>query len=173
MERITALMPRARTKDLVIEELPDETLVYDLKRHKAHYLNRTAALVWRHCDGRTTLPEMAAILEEELDLPRDEEIFRLALDRLRKAKLLDGETNVPGEATRHSRRELVRKLAVVGGLSILLPIVKSINSPVAAMQGSTTTLFGCNVLCQGIGLPCAEDPDKKCEQKEPGECECS
>ena len=48
METTRALMPRARQDELVVEELPDETLVYDLKRHKARCLNRTAALVWQH-----------------------------------------------------------------------------------------------------------------------------
>ena len=39
METTRALMPRARQDELVVEELPDETLVYDLKRHKARCLN--------------------------------------------------------------------------------------------------------------------------------------
>ena len=46
MKTTRALMPRARQDELVVEELQDETLVYDLKRHKARCLNRTAALVW-------------------------------------------------------------------------------------------------------------------------------
>ena len=46
METTRALMPRARQDELVVEELQDETLVYDLERHKARCLNRTAALVW-------------------------------------------------------------------------------------------------------------------------------
>ena len=71
METTSALLPRARQEELVVEELPDETLVYDLKRHKAHCLNRAAALVWQHCDGRTTSSDMAEILEQGLvRLPR-------------------------------------------------------------------------------------------------------
>ena len=35
METTRELMPRARQDELVVEELQDETLVYDLKRHKA------------------------------------------------------------------------------------------------------------------------------------------
>ena len=45
METTRALMPRARQDELIVEELQDETLVYDLQRHKARCLNRTAALV--------------------------------------------------------------------------------------------------------------------------------
>ncbi len=57
METTRALMPRARQDELVVEELSDETLVYDLKRHKANCLNRTAALVWQDCDGQTSVAQ--------------------------------------------------------------------------------------------------------------------
>ncbi len=43
--------PLARKADLVTKEVADEVLVYDLKSHKAHCLNQTAALVWKYCDG--------------------------------------------------------------------------------------------------------------------------
>ncbi len=67
-------MPRARKKELVLQELPDELLVYDLENQRAHCLNKTAALVWRHCDGKTGLAGMARILHEKLDLPADQEV---------------------------------------------------------------------------------------------------
>src|ERR671934_1982561 len=80
-----SIMPGAREEGLVIQELPpEETLVYDLTRHRAHCLNQTAALVWRHCDGRTTLAEIAARLQAELGIAADEELVWLALDRLAK-----------------------------------------------------------------------------------------
>ena len=60
-------LPEARTDGLLIEEVGDgETLVHDLDSHKTHCLNRTAALIWRHCDGRTTISHMADVLEREL-----------------------------------------------------------------------------------------------------------
>ena len=74
METTRALMPRARQDELIVEELQDETLVYDLKRHKAHCLNRTSALVWRRCDGRTTVAEVAALRERELKIPADQAV---------------------------------------------------------------------------------------------------
>ena len=171
MAQMRPWMPRARKEELVVEELPDETLVYDLKRHKAHCLNRTASAVWRHCDGRTSLSDMAEILEQELALPRDEAIVRFALGRLRKARLLDEGTDVSEEPTGLSRREVVRKLAVVGGLSILLPVVTSLPSPVAAMQASSTTNRACRRFCQGIGLPCRDRPGTTCVTRR-GRCRC-
>src|SRR6266849_5376674 len=55
-------LPKARKDKLIIKELDDETLVYDLDRDKAHCLNTTAARVWKHCDGTTTVGEIAASL---------------------------------------------------------------------------------------------------------------
>lgn len=46
-------LPRARSQKLVVQELNGETLVYDLQKHKAYCLNRTASQLWRACDGRT------------------------------------------------------------------------------------------------------------------------
>ena len=40
------MLPKARQEQLTVRELPDETVVYDLARHKAHCLNPTAALIW-------------------------------------------------------------------------------------------------------------------------------
>jgi hypothetical protein len=174
MKPTETLMPSARTTELVVEELPGEILVYDLKRHRAHCLNRTSALVWRHCDGRTPVSEVAEVLEDEYEVPADAEIVWLALDRLRKAKLLDDGTELPAEEISHSRREMVQKLAVVGGLSILLPVVASIRSPLAAQAGSSTTNAQCNQ-CIGVGLPCSDRPGRICVArtgKQAGTCRC-
>ena len=157
-------MPSARDEQLVVEELTEETLVYDLERHRAHCLNKTSALVWRMCDGRTTVAAVARALENDLGLPDDEEIVWLALDRLRRAKLLDGAADIPKDAVSHSRRDLVRKLAVVGGISVLLPVVTSITSPLAAQAGSSTTARDCFTNCQGVGLPCSDWAGRVCSE---------
>ncbi len=164
-------MPRARTDDLIVDELRDETLVYDLKGHKAHCLNRTAAAVWRQCDGETAPAQMARNLEAELAIPKDEGIVSLALARLQKARLLEEGTNVAGVAVGPSRRDLVRKLAMVGG-AILLPTVTSMAAPTAAMAASSTTSSACKASCIGLGLPCSDRPGKTCRSIGGGNCNC-
>ncbi len=136
METITTLMPHARQDDLVVEELPDETLVYDLERHKALCLNRTSVLVWRRCDGRTTVAEVAVLLERELKIPADEAVVWMALDRLGRAHLLKERVTLPGNRARYTRREVLRTLRRVAGISLLLPVIESIVSPLAAAQAS-------------------------------------
>lgn len=156
------MVARAREDRLVVQELPDEVLVYDLDRHKAHCLNRTAALVWRHCDGRTTAAEMACLLEKELKFPVDEAVVWLALGRLGRAHLLEERVRPPAGAAGLSRREVVRRLALAGGLLVLLPLVSSIVAPTAAHAASCIS----NAACEALNKPCPGTP--VCEY--PGQC---
>jgi hypothetical protein len=148
------MLPLAKSEGLIIEEVSGETLVYDRSSKKAHCLNPTAALVWRSCDGKTSLAEMAARLRVELDAPADEKLVRLSLARLAEANLLEeqpGETHAP-----FSRRELAGRLGLVGALSLILPVVTTINAPAAA-QAASGPQQGCVPLgggCTPGGAPC-------------------
>jgi hypothetical protein len=130
------MLPSARKDELVVRDLPDETLVYDLKRHKAHCLNRTAALVWRSCDGRTTTAEIAGRLGEATGMAGDEEVVRLALEGLGRAHLLQERVARAGDGVRVSRRDVARRLGLTAGLTALLPVVMSIVAPTPAEAGS-------------------------------------
>ena len=129
------MRPRARTDDLLVQDLPDETLVYDLARHRAHCLNRTAALVWRRCDGRTSVAELAQVLAREAQLPPDGEAVWAVLHDLSRAHLLE-ERIIPPEGAPRSRREALKRLGAVAGLAVLLPAVQSIVAPTAAQAAS-------------------------------------
>ena len=54
----TGAMPKAKTERLIVTKIEDETLVYDHGR--ASCLNEFAARVWRECDGKTSVAEIAA-----------------------------------------------------------------------------------------------------------------
>ena len=54
--------PRAKAEGLIVQELPDEVLVYDTARDEAHCLNETVAAVWKHCDGKTTVAEIQRLI---------------------------------------------------------------------------------------------------------------
>jgi hypothetical protein len=140
--------PWARAADLAVEELLDETLVYDLARHKAHSLNRTATLVWRQCDGKTTVAAMAVRLARELDLPVNEDLVWVALERLRRTHLLAEGVIVPPESAGYSRRDALRAL----GLTAALPVIVSILAPRAARAQS------CVSDCSGLPdcIPCQQ-----------------
>src|SRR2546427_7946707 len=87
--------PIARRQGLVIQELPDEVLVYDLERDRAHCLNETAAFVWHRCDGRNSIAQIARTLANQLNCEVDEKIIWLALDQLGGSHLLEKRPAVP------------------------------------------------------------------------------
>jgi hypothetical protein len=152
-------LPQAQNRRLTMRDLDDELVVYDGERHQAHRLNRTAALVWQHCDGRTTLAEMATRLHQELDLPADESLVWLALDRLEKAHLLQGPLTRPETAGTVTRRHAIQRLARAGGLVVLLPVVTSIVAPKAAWAGSGSS---CGTGSQGQICGFAGQTIKRC-----------
>src|SRR5262245_25053151 len=144
------MKPERRRDGLVVKELPEEVLVYDLERHRAHCLNPAAAAVFRSCDGERTVGEIARILRRETGAPADEAWVHLALDRLAKADLLEER----GKATRArrgvSRRDVLKKAGV--GLAAALPIVTSIVAPTPVEAAAT-----CVQCCSGpkpVGTPC-------------------
>ena len=133
MSNAKKLLPLARTDALVIKELQDEVLVYDLQRHKAHCLNSTAAYVWKRCDGKFTVPDMTRLLEKELKTPVKDEVVWLALQQLDKFHLLQGRGTVASGRPGLSRRELMRSIGVT---ALLLPAIISITAPPAAQAQS-------------------------------------
>ena len=132
--------PHARKESLLVEELSDETLVYDEERHKAHCLNQTAAFVWHHCDGQTSVGELARLLEDELGIRANEEVVWLALDRLERVQLLQRRAQHGTETPRYSRRQLVTRLGQIG---IAIPMVVSIVAPLAAAAVSCVDVDTC------------------------------
>ena len=127
--------PSARKEGLIVQTLPDETLVYDLDRDLAHCLNHTASLIWHRCDGRTTAKQIARTLAAELSQPVDEKLVWLALDQLGRNHLLaEGAVSV---LPAMNRREVVRALATTA--VIALPVVASIIAP-TPVQAATGCL---------------------------------
>jgi hypothetical protein len=149
----SAFMPHAREAELACHELSDEMLVYDLKRHKAHCLNPTATQVWKHCDGQTTVKEIARRLEQECQVPVEEEVVWLALDRLGRAHLLRERVSKPDQTSGLTRRAAMRKLGVTA--AIALPLVTSIIAPMA-VQAATCLNIGMGAACSAAecGLLC-------------------
>jgi Coenzyme PQQ synthesis protein D (PqqD) len=132
------MIPRARKDGLMVQEVGDELLVYDEERKHAHRLNRTAALVWRACDGTRTVAEIAASLREGLNPVADEDLVWLALDQLDAFHLLEEPIKRPPEQVRISRRRVVRRLGLTGVLSLLLPAIITLALPTPAMADSCT-----------------------------------
>ena len=134
-------MPRARRSKLVVRELADETLVYDVEGHRAHCLNRTAALVWGLCDGENTVPRIAERVGERLSARVPDEVVRLALEQLADRGLLTPCDVRPPEASSVSRRAMMGRLGLAA--AVALPLVTSIISPTPVMAQSPCTETSC------------------------------
>jgi hypothetical protein len=140
--------PCARQEQLLVEEAGDELVVYDQERQQAHRLNRTAALVWQNCDGKRTAAQMAALLQKELNPEADEALVWVTLDRLSGSNLLQGPLQRSREQARASRRQFVRKVGMVGALSLLIPVITTIVAPTPAQaQSQGTGCCECFCIC--------------------------
>ena len=134
-------LPRARTDYLVFRELDDETLVYDIDLDQAHCLNRTAALVWQQCNGKTTVSQAARALQAKLDTPVDTDVVLFAVKELQRFRLvLD-----PQKSASVSRRALVLKYAPAA--LMLLPAIVSITSPTPAQAASCGQVCSTTITC--------------------------
>jgi hypothetical protein len=143
---MTASFPRARHDDLLVEDILDEVLIYDLRSKQAHCLNATAAAIWRACDGHTSVTALAAGANETIGAPCHEDVIMLALEQLRERYLIDP---LPASASPLvSRRELMERVAVP---LLLLPLITTLSVPTPAMAQSCGTM---EPGPQGVQGPC-------------------
>lgn len=128
--------PRARSAELVIEHLEEETLVYDQRSHRAHCLSASAAQVWELCDGRSTADDVA----RRTGLSR--ETLAVALEELRSCDLLEGAAQASRDGS--TRREVAARAIRAGVAAASVPLIVSVAAPTAA-QAVTLRL------CQNVG----------------------
>jgi hypothetical protein len=119
--------------------LDDELLVYDSETHRAHCLNKSAAIVWLACDGTATISEIVRHLAAETGRHVDESEVWLALMKLERAGLLLNGKDLLRKSRRQSRRSLLRKLGVAAAAS--LPVVTSMLVPMPADAASCFPLL--------------------------------
>jgi Coenzyme PQQ synthesis protein D (PqqD) len=135
--------PKARRERLIIEELPDEILIYDEERHEAHCLNQTAALVWKECDGQQSVGEISARLSAKVKAPVSEPVVWYALQEFEKHHLLAEEMTAPPELLAGmNRRQMVRAMGLAAAVAV--PLVTSIVAPTSADAAN----------CLASGQPC-------------------
>jgi hypothetical protein len=145
------LLPKARTHQLIVRALPDETLIYDQTADKAHCLNRTAALVWEHCDGKMTAAELSRMLHGKLGIKTAEPLIHLTLEKLARRRLLE---SMPAElAVRQDRRKVLRRLALAA-----LPVILTMTAPRAA-QAASQAAPCVPKTCAQQGLACGPTVD--------------
>lgn len=132
--------PKGRRNEIVVQELENELLIYDLETNKSFCLNQTSALVWQTCDGTKSVSEISREIGQKLKMPVNENLVWLAIDQLNKNNLLDGNQKTSVKFGGISRREVIKKIALTSMTA--LPVITSLIAPTAAMGAST-----CGVVC--------------------------
>lgn len=145
--------PVARKEGLVIQEMPDEVLVYDLQTNKAHCLNQTAAFVWKNCDGENSVGDIVRQFENKTGERVQNDLVWLAIDQLGERNLL--ETNMPAKFAGESRRSVLKKIGFAS--MVALPVIASMAAPTAVMAvGCSGIRNGDAGECTGCeGAPCS------------------
>lgn len=148
-------VPVARKERLVIQEMPNEVLVYDLDTNKAHCLNQTAAFVWKSCDGKNSITEIAKLVGENSGAAVPDDLVWLAIDQLNEKNLLANELKM--ELNGSTRREVIKKIGLAAVIGI--PIIASLTAPSSVLAASScicTSNLDCNLsggtVCPGTCL---------------------
>lgn len=121
--------PMARQNGLVVQEMPDEVLVYDLDTNKAHCLNNSAALVWRACDGTNSVADIVRQFESNGAGKVTEDFVWLAIDQLNENNLLEG--TVAPRFSGQSRRQVLKTIGLASMVAI--PVIASLVAPQSAL----------------------------------------
>jgi hypothetical protein len=145
-------LPIARGEGLLIEQVADETVVYDSMSKEAHCLSPLAAAVFAHCDGETAVDDIAELATARLGEPVDSDRVLGALGQLEERRLLD----LGG----FSRRTMLQKTALAGGVVIGVPLISSVVAP-AAIAGNSATCA--QLLCCRCSTSNATNKDNCCE----------
>src|SRR5262249_4955194 len=135
-----------------------------LRRHKAHYLNASAALVWQCCQERRSLADTVARVEAEIGIAPATPLVWMALGRLERAHLLSETPSVPRPRSRYTRRQVIQALGRGAAATARVLLIESIVSPVAAEAASCLTAVQCEALAVGQcgGQPICGSPGDCC-----------
>lgn len=131
-------LPCARTENLVVNELSDELLIYDLEKDKAFCLNETARLIINECDGETSIDEAVINLNRKLGAKVPEEMIWMVVEQFKKSNLLKNDYQLPVQTTKVTRRKILQSVAALG---IALPLISSLVAPAAANAQSISCMI--------------------------------
>lgn len=144
--------PLARKEKLVVREVADELLVYDLARNKALCLNRIAGAVWKLSDGHKSARQIAEDLSAQFDATIEESAVWHAVDQLGRDHLLEYCIAMPSSVSRMTRRQQLKSLGRAA--AIAGPMITALAVPASADDSGS---------CIPTNKPCT--PGQQCCNK--------
>lgn len=154
---VKSLLPKARSSGLVVEEVVDEVLVYELETHQARLLSPQTAKIWRLCDGQQTIEDIA----EELAVAQS--VVEETIKELFAFELLDASPEksvADGECADLSRRSVLTQgaaatlFAAPAIVTISIPTAAAALSPLPGQGKSCNNEADCGVPKGANGLCC-------------------
>ncbi len=127
--------PLARSQGLLIEEVDSEKVIFDEETKKAHCLTPVAAVVFAHCDGKTSPADLAGIASDRLGESVGEEEVENALGQLQERDLLESQLPI-----RLSRRDMFHKGAALGAAAAAATLVFTVDPSMAQAAGHCTSI---------------------------------
>jgi hypothetical protein len=139
-------LPVARDEGLLIEHVADEVVVYDSDSKEAHCLTPLPAVVFTHSDGHRTIEQLAEVASVKLGEDVTEDRVLDAISQLEERDLIKGSAGI-------SRRQMLRKSAIAGGVVTAAPLISSVFAPAAlAANSATCGPLLCCPCCTGSGF---------------------
>ena len=162
---INSQMPVARKNGLVVQEMPEEVLIYDLDTNKAHCLNNTAAFVWKSCNGNNSVADIAKMFESDTGNSVQEDFVWLAIEQLNDKNLLKG--NLTPAFKGRSRRDVIKKIGFAS--MIALPIVASLAAPTSVLAANSCQCVNPGQCTPQTGCPSTANcnPSGRCAPNPP------
>lgn len=132
-------LPKARTENLLEQNLEKETLLYDLLIDKAFNLNESLTIVYKACGQNSTFDEI-----KQKHKFTDDFVY-LALDELKRSNLLADVNSYQSLFESTNRREVIKKVGLA--TMFALPVITGLVAPKSANAASNsesggTTLYG-------------------------------
>lgn len=146
---MSTIKPLARNSEIVIQEMGEEVLIYDLRSDKAFSFNSTTVKIWQLCNGKNSVADIATKLSVEFGELVSEDLVLLALKTLQKENLLEVELTFPQAFENISRREIVRRVGLTS--LIALPVISSLVAPLAIHAQSNCSAGSSG---RALGCPC-------------------
>lgn len=141
--------PIARTADLIVRRLPTETLIYDLRTHRATCLDARATAVWDECDG-TKSPDQIKSIRSGIETSGNN--VDGILRSLAENGLIEGvEPSVKPEPETMDRRRALASLGTALAATASSVMTLSVPTPAMAASGNVCANSGD---CDGILSVC-------------------
>ena len=126
--------PKSKKADLIVQDVNNETLVYNLKTNQAFCLNQTSGLVWQYCDGKNSIADISNLVSQKLRIIASEDFVLLAINELNKSNLLESDSQFEKYFAGFNRREIIKRVGLAS--MIALPIISAVVAPTSANAAS-------------------------------------